>query len=228
MGSLKTATREFRQQKSEPVQYKITPSTTVKKLTMAKLLAHNNTKNDLTDFLAQEFVRFGTMNKKNFVVSWQDKAAASHMDVSCLANTQEEADTKIILHAVHLAGRGIKTLHIFSPDTDVMVLAIRRFPLLPSDSGTFLGLGLNRRYVGLKPIFEALGPLKASALPGLHSRSGADVTGAFLGKGKLTWWKAFDTTSKDVLLALAELGTSVNMSPVTMQEIEKLVSSLCA
>ena len=40
-GSLKTATMEFRQQKSEPVQYKITPSTTVKKLTMAKFLAHN-------------------------------------------------------------------------------------------------------------------------------------------------------------------------------------------
>jgi hypothetical protein len=120
------------------------------------------------------------------VVSWQDKAAASHMDVECLANTQEEADTKIILHAVHLAGRGVKTLHVFSPDTDVMVLAIRRYPLLPSDSGIFLGLGLSRHYVSLKPIYEALGPLKASLLPGLHAMSGADVTGAFAGKGKLT------------------------------------------
>ena len=54
------------------------------------------------------------------------------MDVPSLANTQEEADTKKKLHAVHLAARGAKTLHIYSPDTDVMVLAIR-FPLLPSD-----------------------------------------------------------------------------------------------
>ena len=75
----------------------------------------------------------------------------------------------------------------------------------------------------LNQLFEGLGLLKASALPGLHSLSGADVTEAFLGKGKLTRWKAFDTTSRDVLLVLAELGTSVNMSPATMQEIEKLV-----
>lgn len=222
-GSLKTATREFRQQKSEPVQYKITPSTVISKVTMTQLLAHDKTKDDLTDFLAQEFVVFGTKKVKKFVVSWQDKASASHMDVSRLANTQEEADTKIILHAVHLAERGAKTLHIFSPDTDVMVLAIRRFPLLPSDSGLFLGLGLNRHYVSLQPIYEALGPLKAAALPGLHALSGADITGAFLGKGKLTWWKAFNSASQDVLQALTELGTSENVSPPTMHELEKLV-----
>ena len=113
-----------------------------------------------------------------------------------VGNTQEKADTKIILHAVNLAGRGAKTLHIFSPDTDVMVLAIRRFPLLPSDSGLFLGL--SRHYLSLKQIYEALGPLKASALRGLHFLSGVDVTG-LSGNGKITWWKAFDSTSKDVL-----------------------------
>lgn len=150
------------------------------------------------------------------------------MDVPSLANTQEEADTKKNLHAVHLAARGAKTLHIYSPDTDVMVLAIRRFPLLTSDSGLFLGLGLSRHFVGLRPIYQALGPLKASALPGLHSLSGTDVTGAFAGKGKLTWWKTFNSASHDVLQALSELGTSENVSPAMMHELEALVSSVLA
>ena len=34
-----------------------------------------------------------------------------------------------------------------------------------------------------------LGSAKVAALPGLHALSGADVTGSFAGKGKLTWWK---------------------------------------
>jgi len=53
--------------------------------------------------------------------------------------------------------------------------------------------------------------------------SGTDVTGAFAGKGKLTWWKTFNSASYDVLQALSELGTSENVSPAMMHELEALV-----
>ena len=33
-------------------------------------------------------------------------------------------------------------------------------------------------------MYEALGPQKAEALPGLHHMSGSDNTGSFAGKGK--------------------------------------------
>jgi len=102
-------------------------------------------------------------------------------------------------------------------------MLLRRFPLLPSNSGLFIGLGLSRHYVSLEPIYKILGPLKASALPGLHSLSGADVTGSFSGKGKLTWWKAFNSTSNNVFQALSELGTSASVSQSVLHELEKLV-----
>ena len=57
----------------------------------------------------------------------------------------------------------------------------------------------------------------------LHSLSAADVAGAFSGKGKATWWKASNTTSRDILQALTELETSANLSTVMMDELEKLV-----
>ena len=45
-----------------------------------------------------------------------------------LRSTHEEADTKLILHAVHAADRRATRIRIFPPDTDVLVLAIRRQP----------------------------------------------------------------------------------------------------
>ena len=39
----------------------------------------------------------------------------------------EEAATKIISHAVDATSRGATGLRIYSPDTDVFVLALRRY-----------------------------------------------------------------------------------------------------
>ena len=91
---------------------------------MIKLLSHDKTKDELTHRMSLEFVEYGKKHNKRFVASWQEKAKASHMDISHLANTQKEADMKIILHAVHIAAFGATTVHIFSPDTDVLILAI--------------------------------------------------------------------------------------------------------
>ena len=92
---------------------------------MIKLMSHDKTKDELTHLMSLEFVEYGEKHNKRFVAGWQDKAKAAHMDVPHLANTQEEADKKMILHAVRIAAFGATTVH-FSPDTDVLVLEIRR------------------------------------------------------------------------------------------------------
>ena len=102
-----------------------------------------------------------------------------------LESSQEEADTKIIFHGAYVAQKGIKTLHIYSPDSDVVILAIARYALLPQETGIYFGHGM-KRFISLRPTYNALGPLKASALPGLHSFFGSDTTGSFVNKGKLT------------------------------------------
>ena len=44
------------------------------------------------------------------------------------ASSYEEADTKIIFHALAVSNYGVSKLDIYSPDTDVLILLLRRYP----------------------------------------------------------------------------------------------------
>ena len=55
---------------------------------------------------------------------------------------------------------------------------------------------------------HSLGANKIAALPPLHTLSGAYNTGSVAGKGKATWWKAFQEASQDVITALANFGAN--------------------
>jgi len=107
------------------------------------------------------------------------------MDVQHLYSSQEEADTRIILHSLDAARRRATELYIQSPDTDVFVLVIRRYHQLYRDTYFITGVGNKKRLIPLGPIVHALGAEKAAALPGFYAFSGVDVTGRFAGKGKL-------------------------------------------
>ena len=48
----------------------------------------------------------------------------SRQDIRKLASDQEEADTRIVLHARDVAARGYKQVNILCRDTDVLVLLL--------------------------------------------------------------------------------------------------------
>ena len=50
----------------------------------------------------------------------------THKDVGHFQSNHEEAETKIILHAVDTLDDEVTELSIHSPDTDVLILAIKR------------------------------------------------------------------------------------------------------
>ena len=64
----------------------------------------------------------------------------------------EEACILIILHSVEISASG-KDVPIIIQDTDVMVLALRRFLVLGSKVALLMGTGDRRRKVLLKPIY---------------------------------------------------------------------------
>jgi len=76
-------------------------------------------------------------------------------------------------------------------------------------------VGNKKRVISLGPIVNALGDKKAEALPGFYALSGADITGRFAGKGKLTCWQAFSRCSMEVVSAFAALGTSEKLEADT-------------
>ena len=95
-------------------------------------------------------------------------------EVDHLKSSHNGADTKLILQARDATIRGAKVLDILSPDTAVIILTLRRFPLLASTTQFVTGTGSSRRAIELKAIYEELGEATAAALPGFHAFSGAD------------------------------------------------------
>ena len=109
---------------------------------------------------------------------------ATHKDVAHLQTNQEEADTKMILHALDATANGATQLQIHSPATNVFILALRRYPELCENTLFVTGRGQHHRIIELKQIAETLGPEKIAGLPAFHALTGADNTGILFRKGK--------------------------------------------
>jgi len=112
--SLKSATRVRRQGDQHPVYYRITDSTHIAKVIMKRLLSHEKPKTELTD-------------RTRVVVTWGNNCQATHRDVTYLRSSQEEADTKMMLHAVDTASTVATQINFYSPDTNVFILSLRRY-----------------------------------------------------------------------------------------------------
>ena len=172
------------------------------------------------------FRHFRGQSGRRFLVAWGSECKATFKDVGHLQSNQEEADTKIIHHAVDATSDGAMEIHVHSPDTDVFVLALRRFPKLCSNVSFLTGKGRNRREIRLEPIVQALGEARTAALPAFHALSGADNTGCFSDHGKPLCWKAFLNVDEDVVREMAKLGTTLTPSEETIKAIEKFVCEL--
>ena len=117
--SLKAATREIRQGGQDPVYYKITDSTKIAKVSMKRLLSHTRTKMELTNYLLEKTMQHAEDKGRRFVVAWGRMCAETQIDVVHLQSIQEEADTKMMLHALYATADGATEIQIHSPDTDL-------------------------------------------------------------------------------------------------------------
>ena len=225
--SLKGTERVRREKKTVPVRYKIEQNTRIQNIPMKKLLSHTHTKDDLTECFSKAVIHVASQRSRNVTVSFRNEALSTELDMTDLISTHEEADTKLMLHAVHAARRGAECIRVFSSDTDVLVLAIRRALVLPGYTN-FVTLGRNARQINVTNIYQKFGPNRASALPGLHAISGADVTGSFNGKAKTSFWKAFMAAPVNVLRALTALGKTEHIDDDTFSGLEQFICSVYA
>lgn len=109
----------------------------------------------------------------------------------------------------------------------MFVLALRRYPELCADTSVVTGRGQRHRNIQLCPIVHALGAARATALPGFHAWSGADVNGNFTFKGKLECWKAFLEADEECVTAIVDLDSTILPTAGGMfYAIEKLVYQL--
>ena len=96
--------------------------------------------------------------------------------ISELELTQEEADTQILLHAVHAARLKFASVVIVSEDTDVLVLLLMNIKC---------GSQTRVRYIEVSRVVESIGASVCRSLLGFHAFSGCDRVSAFAGHGKV-------------------------------------------
>ena len=161
--------------------YRITNSTHIAKVPMKRLLSDTRTKMDLTVYLAEKDICNAMRQQgRKFVVAWGSGCQATHKDVTHLQSSQEEADTMQI-PALRLDATATE-IRIHSPDTDVFILALRRYPDLCDNASFVKGTGQHPRVIKLRPIVKTFGEAKTASLPAFHAISGFDNTESFSGK----------------------------------------------
>ena len=122
--------------------------------------------------------------------------------------SQEEADTRMFLHAHDAVRKGCSSVMLRTGDTDVLVIAVGLFyDMGIEELWLAFGTGSSYRYIAAHEIATALMPRKAHALLAFNAVTGCDVTSAFNGRGKKTAWDTWNAY-EDVTEAFEELAIS--------------------
>ncbi|KAK3729656.1 hypothetical protein QZH41_006396 [Actinostola sp. cb2023] len=136
----------------------------------------------------QEKYRKKLTNKVLFVACEEEChqiSSESANAVQDLKSTQEEADTRIILHIAHAARSGYDTLIVASEDTDVFILCLTFKDMIPSSIFFKCGMQTRVRYVSISSVAQAIGQDICHSLLGVHAYTGCDTVSAFAGRGKI-------------------------------------------
>ena len=144
-------------------------------------------------------------------------------DVSHLSPcTQDEADSRLLLHAADATANGCQKVMLCTVDTDVLVISIALFSQMNLKKlWLAFGTGNNFRYIPAHVIAEALGPEKSVSLLMFHAFTSCDQASFFMGRGKKTAWEAYKIYP-DVVDAFAALGKV----PPTEQALEEQMSAI--
>ena len=205
-----------------PVQYQVRDDTNIKHIPMSRFLSHEKTKADLTSYLAAKVLEYN-MGAAKLIITSASGRTRSNKDLLFEDNNHEEADTLLIHQAVLASQRNPPDAQLvfFSPDIDVLVLVTANYNVFLKNTSFSMASGV----VKIEPLWRALGPERAKALPAFHAFTGADNTGRFSRIGKATWLQAYLKADEAVINALQMLQDDVE---VTEGMLSTLATFVCA
>ena len=127
--------------------------------------------------------------------------------------TSEEADQRIICHAIKLAGKECQHIQLRSADTDIIIISIAHSEIIFSKGVDVLNVNCGSgKFYNVKPTSVQLGAGVSKALPFFHAFSGCETVSSFCNHEKR---KFFDTWMKlnKVNGELTELFKSLSSMP---------------
>ena len=106
------------------------------------------------------------------------------VEVGELKTSQEEADTRIILHAKYASG--YKSIILVADDTDILLLCLRFCNDIDPNIYIQRSSKSRIRLIDVKKLASAIGRGVCNSLIGMHSFTGCDTVSSFSGHGKLS------------------------------------------
>lgn len=107
---------------------------------------------------------------------------------------------------------------IFTPDTDVLVLAVTHYEKLCKKTSFSMVSGM----VNVEPILRALGKEKAQVLSTFHAFTEADNIGKFSGIGKKRWFQQYVKADVNLPRALTQIPVG-DLTQVVKDELAQFV-----
>ena len=155
-------------------------------------LAEN--KADLAHFLSEQLYLQAPVDKEILVAGgFKDelivKSSRDTTDVTPFKSTHEEADTRLVLHAIHSQ---YNTVVVASRDTDVLLLLVYHFQRMRCQRLWMMsGTSKKRRYIPIETVFNNLPIGSVSTLLAFHTLTGCDTTSYIADHSKRTAWRVF-------------------------------------
>ena len=176
-----------RQKRGKGVRRRVSPSTTIPK-SWKDFLHVDDNKTELFKFLTQH-VTCLTVDEGKVVYATTAQDVLSSTGQAELSNltpcSQEEADTRLILHAADAVAQGKRRVSVRTVDTDVVVLAATFCSLMkPDEMWIAFSTGKNFRFRPIHEIVSLLTPKICSSVLTFHAFTGCDTVSSFSGRGK--------------------------------------------
>ena len=214
------------------VQFKLSPSTVVKDITLKELLSHPQNKRVLTEYFAKSLQSLCKDQNKTYVIAYGTTILSNVQGWSNFSHKHPEADTLMLCIIKELAQlKPNVSVLLISPDTDVLILALHFNAIYPSSTVIFeLLTSKGRRKISTNKIYEAFGAHVSKAVLGYYVFTGCDQLSAFNSITKDRAFKKFLALAQDgnseILTALSHLGEDEVPSTDVKKMLEKLVVML--
>lgn len=137
-------------------------------------------------------------------------------ELTTLSSTQEEADTRMLLHAVHMS-LDYERIIVRSDDTDVLVLLLYYRSIQMLDTEVFMHAGhvtqftRRERFIPVNQIVDKLGRELCQNLPAAHALTGCDTTSSLFKIGKRSAFSKLASQVRECPEILTTFGMTDNV-----------------
>jgi hypothetical protein len=184
----------------------------------------------MIDFLLSEWTKYPTDDRLTILVTrgkecFKLLGNGRTVKIDELSTDHEEADTRMLLHAAHVAASGIVYVIIESNDTDVFILCLGLQNKLSSHIILKFGKSDMKKCIDIHSMCTALGETICKAIIGFHCFTGCDTTSAFYGKGKVRPFTLLVSSDSSIRNAICRLGEEWELD-VMSDPVEKFVCAI--